>query len=341
MPDKMLNAESKKLQSVATFNKRSTNCVRQEDRFDFWRHLFFGSFIDRPDAPNAQTFDGTLVACVGADGTVFANLRADPIVCSFGQRDSDLVLLGCVTNGSFQVRHGHDGATVFDASRGLIIFDCDRPATALASRYDLSYLAVPRAVVAAAMGRDPIPHGEVALFLPDRGLPAVLLAHLRAMAVHGTALNESERSVAMQAASALAMTLLSSLGGRPDEVDEAIDASRYQAAKRYMARNIGRQDLTAHQIAAAVGCSRAYLYRLFAARDETVVGHLRDIRMGRARGLLRTRPKDPIGMIALQCGYTDLSAFGKAFRHKFGMSPQDCREAASDFAMAVDMPAKR
>jgi len=184
------------------------------------------------------------------------------------------------------------------------------------------------------MGRDPVPQGEFARFLPDTGLAAVFLAHLRAMAVHGPSLNAKESAAAMQAASALAMALLSNLGGRRDEVDEAMDAARYQAAKRYMAKNIGRQDLTSANIAAAVGCSRAYLYRLFAARNETVAGHLRNIRMGRAQGLLRTRPNDRIGMIALQCGYTDLSAFGKAFRQRFGLSAQDCRAAASDFVAA-------
>ena len=341
MPDKLPNAEPKTLSSVPTFITKSTGGLDHSDRFEYWRHLFFGSFIDRPDNHTTQAFDGTLTGCLGQDGMIFANLRADPIACSFGQRDSNIVLLGCVTSGSFQVRDRHDRCTVFDASKGLIIFDCDRPATAVGSRYDLSYLAVPRAAVIAAMGRDPVPHDQIALFLPDIGLPAVLLAHLRAMAVQGPSLNAAESAAAMQAAGALAITLLSGLAGRREEVDDAIDTSRYQAAKRYMAKHIGRQNLTSGDIAAAVGCSRAYLYRLFAARNETVAGHLRNIRMGRARGLLRTCPKDPIGMIALQCGYTDLSAFGKAFRSKFGLSPQDCREAANDFAAAMGTPSER
>src|SRR5882757_4895595 len=128
MSDKLLHAEQKDLSAVPTFNENSTTSVEGSDRLEYWRHLFFGSFIDRPDTATAQTFDGTLTGCLGTDGTVFANLRSDPIVCSFGRRDSDLILLGCVTSGSLQVRYGHDGTTVVDARKGLIIVDCDQPA---------------------------------------------------------------------------------------------------------------------------------------------------------------------------------------------------------------------
>ena len=38
-----------------------------------------------------------------------------------------------------------------------------------------------------------------------------------------------------------------------------MDASRYQAAKRSMAKNIGRQDLTSRDVAVGVGYSRILL----------------------------------------------------------------------------------
>jgi methylphosphotriester-DNA--protein-cysteine methyltransferase len=32
-----------------------------------------------------------------------------------------------------------------------------------------------------------------------------------------------------------------------------------------------------------------------------------------------------LGTLAFECGYSDLSAFGKAFRRRFGMSPSEWR----------------
>jgi AraC-like DNA-binding protein len=40
--------------------------------------------------------------------------------------------------------------------------------------------------------------------------------------------------------------------------------------------------------------------------------------------LLRDPALD-IGDVSLRCGYADLSAFGKAFRRRFGISPRDWR----------------
>ncbi|MGO4124638.1 helix-turn-helix domain-containing protein [Inquilinus sp. YAF38] len=64
---------------------------------------------------------------------------------------------------------------------------------------------------------------------------------------------------------------------------------------------------------------------MFATRDRTVAGDLREVRLRRARRLIETQPDRPIGLIAFDCGYTDLSAFGKAFKRRFGLGPSDWR----------------
>ncbi|WP_209023621.1 helix-turn-helix transcriptional regulator [Sphingopyxis italica] len=71
-------------------------------------------------------------------------------------------------------------------------------------------------------------------------------------------------------------------------------------------------------------CSRASLYRLFEQRGLSVGEHIRAVRLNHGRALLRD-PRLGIGDIALRCGYDDLSAFGKAFRRRFGMTPRDWR----------------
>jgi len=94
--------------------------------------------------------------------------------------------------------------------------------------------------------------------------------------------------------------------------------------------NLGHHTLTAESIAAGVGCSRARLYRIFAQRDQMVGDCLRGIRLLHASRLIETLPTEPIAMIAFDSGYTDLSAFGKAFKRQFGMTPGDWRATRPD-----------
>jgi AraC-like DNA-binding protein len=306
-------------------SRTTTATAAVRDRFDYWRHLFFGSYIDLPDRDRGADFRGDMLGCTG-DGVAYSNLRADPLICSFGQRDSGLMLLGAVHAGTWQVRHGHDGATVMDSGSGLLLFDCDRPSVARSTRYNLSYLILPRSAVVAALGRtDPVPRGEAFLKLPPRGLTPILLSHLRAMADHGAGLSDEEGAAAMKAATALAMSLLSGLRAPAERRDEEHDDALFEAARRHIVLNCGRFDLTVDHVAAAVGCSRAHLYRVFASHDRTVAGDLREVRLRRARRLIETQAGRPIGMIAFDCGYTDLTAFGKAFRRRYGCSPSDWR----------------
>lgn len=307
------------------FSRIDLLSIPGKERFDYWRHLFFGSIIDRDRSEWSQQFRGQMLSSADHNGIAFANLRADPLICTFGKRDSGLVLLGLVREGSLKVRSGKDDTAVMEPASGLILFDCDRPAVTSSTRYDLSYLAFPRAVVTAAMGGDPIPRGQALRTLPHQGLAPILHAHLRAMAAYGGPLAPTESRAAIQAASALALTLLSRLNPRGIADSEAIDEALFTAARRYIQTNLGHHTLTAESIAAAVGCSRARLYRIFAQKDQTVGDCLREVRMSHASRLLETQLDESIASIAFYSGYTDLSAFGKAFRRRFGMSPSDWR----------------
>jgi AraC family transcriptional regulator, positive regulator of tynA and feaB len=309
------------------FSRLTTAAVTARERFDYWRQLFIGSYIDRPPGSDAtRPFGGEIVGCTDGNGVVFANLRNDPVVGTFGKRDSDLVLLGCIHRGTFQLSHG-DGATTVNRSSGLLLFDCDRPAISSASRAtEISYLALPRAAAATAMGsNDLIAPGTPVRLFPKSGLTRVMLVYLHALAKHGPNLDRREGLAAMKAATALATALLAGLGRKSPDEREGLEDTVFAAALHYIESNHYRHDLTADRIASAVGCSRAYLYRLFANRGQTVAGVLRDVRLQRAQMLLETELSQPIGLIAFNTGYTDLSAFGKAFKRHFGITPRDCR----------------
>jgi AraC family transcriptional activator of tynA and feaB len=273
--------------------------------------------------------DGYTIEDVGqfaggpADSAIFANLRAYPGVC-YGKRDGDIVLLCYIGHGSLQLDQGEE-VIVLDSRSGLVPLDCDKPATTSSTADDLSYLALPRErVVAALGGSDPTPPGAALRRLPRRELTPVLQAYLKAVTENGATLDRFERAAAAKAATALAVALLSQLGQKLPEESDRPEDTLLEAALSYIKSNCWRHSLTADKIAAAIGCSRAHLYRLFAARCQSVAHCVRDIRLQRARKLLETESA-PIGTIAFDSGYGDQSAFGKAFKRHFGISPSDYR----------------
>ncbi|MGO1077478.1 helix-turn-helix domain-containing protein [Inquilinus sp. CA228] len=307
--------------------------IPAKERFDYWRTQFMAVLVDRDRSEWANDFRGKMLRAADHNGIAFTNLHANPMICTFGKRGSDIITLVTVHQGVLHYRHGNDDTAILDARSGLMLFDSDRPAissVSSATSHDLSYLALPRSVVTAAMGGDAVPRGQAMRFLPNHGLSPILQAHLNTMASHGEHLPPAESMAAMRAASDMALTLLSRLNPRGVADGEALDDAVFTATRRYIEANLGHYDLTADRIAAGVGCSRARLYRIFAQRDQTVGDCLREARLRRASQLLETLSNEPIAMIAFDCGYTDLSAFGKAFKRQFGVPPGDWRVARAD-----------
>jgi AraC-like DNA-binding protein len=89
---------------------------------------------------------------------------------------------------------------------------------------------------------------------------------------------------------------------------------------------LGRADLPF--VAERLRMSRRSLQRMFSERGLSF-SELRDTeRLGLARTLIESGSR-PIGEIAASLGYAEASAFSRAFRHRFGVSPRSARKQAS------------
>lgn len=103
----------------------------------------------------------------------------------------------------------------------------------------------------------------------------------------------------------------------------------WHAADRFIATNLGDHELGPDMIARALRCSRAYLYRLFARRDLTVMGQVQETRLQASHRMLNDPANRlPIADIAHLCGFGDPSSFVRAFRRCFGCLPRDVRVAS-------------
>lgn len=303
-----------------SFSLSSTSAVPAGDGFDYWRRLFLASFIDRQRDELANPFRGNVLHSHHYEGVSFAHIAVDPHVCRFGLRDSGMVLLGMIRSGSVAASEG-DKRRIYDSRDGLLLFDCDRPATLAMSRYDVSYLVLPRYVVANAIGGSPAVPDAVIRRIPDTPIARMLVRYLDLMTEDGAGMGGADAFIALKCATDMAVAALSHANPalRREGLSNAI------AAKNLIAQNFARPDLTASMIAEALGCSRSHLYRLFDGDGMSVGEHLRQVRLAHAHRLLQCERDANIADIAYRSGYSDVTAFGKAFKRQYGMSPGDHR----------------
>lgn len=100
---------------------------------------------------------------------------------------------------------------------------------------------------------------------------------------------------------------------------------RIQNIKRHIHEHIN-EPLKRETLAALAGFSVAHFHRVFTGYvGENVTAYVRHVRMERAGRKLRMGAVD-IGEIALAAGYATHTAFGKAFKQHFGLSPSAFRQ---------------
>lgn len=306
----------------------STRGVPKRDRFDFWRQLPVGTAVERPLGARGDFF-GEFRGTATPEGIGYAELDVDPCVCRFGRDNPDVVQVGLIAAGHMHIRYARDGRFAWGAGNGLMLFDCGRPMTTVTSRCELVYVTLPRAAVVAALGGDTIPRGMAVRPLAPSVLKADLTACLRGLQ-RDPARTAAEVAAAVRTAGALALVALAGVRGAGHRWPQQLDAALYRAARHQLSLHVADPLVTVSAVAAALGCSRAHLYRLFAVRGESVGGVLYALRMQQAAALLRAHPQVAISAVASRCGYGEPAAFGKAFRRRFHMTPGDWRAALAE-----------
>ncbi|MGO4573334.1 helix-turn-helix transcriptional regulator [Microvirga sp. 2TAF3] len=99
----------------------------------------------------------------------------------------------------------------------------------------------------------------------------------------------------------------------------------YQAARLVICRDCGDSEFGSETLVTALGCSRATLYRLFAARGESVAATIWSTRIENAYAMLTSTMHRNLraGEVAQRCGFTDQATFNRMFKRRYGMTPLD------------------
>lgn len=315
----------------------STDDLDPRERFDYWREMVFCYFDAVPDAPDAvQRFESHVVSLISERGEINSYRSSDVT----GQRTrrqyqrdgGDEVALIYVLKGK-AVYQPENGVPTEAAAGKFFCYDSARPARVQWSAGEQLHFSLPRAAVMEAIGGD-VPEPDVlARSLNESRLAPYLLSQIRRLTREAPQLSPFERATMLDGTLELAKAVLrGSL--HPARAFADGETALYYSACTHIDAHLGKPDLSAAEIAAALGCSRAHLYRVFARHGTTVAARLRESRLRQARRLLEGAPQLSIELIAWRCGYADSSSFGKAFKRRFGASPYDWRARLQ--ALALD-----
>jgi len=120
-----------------------------------------------------------------------------------------------------------------------------------------------------------------------------------------------------------------------------LPAARLRLAKAYIVENSNRRDLSVGSVAAHLGLTPRNLQRLFENEGTTFSEFLLAQRLSRAYTMLTEAnwAQSPVGAIAYDAGFGDLSYFNRSFKRRYGATPRDIRNATPRDSMPRSLSA--
>jgi AraC-like DNA-binding protein len=106
---------------------------------------------------------------------------------------------------------------------------------------------------------------------------------------------------------------------------EGIADARLQVALAFVKQGFYRPGITLASAASAQGISSRYLHKLFQRAGIRFTDHVNELRLEAAYEALVGGSDKPISMIALDCGFSDISHFNRLFKKRFDVTPSALR----------------
>ena len=160
------------------------------------------------------------------------------------------------------------------------------------------------------------------LLKKEAGIPPEISARARESLGHG----DEDRMFHAGELFFCTLSALIRLSGHWENETSEMTASRYVTEARiYVQDHLMEPGLSVTNIASRLGVTREYFSRLF--RKETggtVRDYILSARFQRA-ALLLENTSVPVGTVAMRCGFSDPSYFSRAFRGRFGETPEGFR----------------
>ncbi|MFF3028786.1 helix-turn-helix domain-containing protein [Microbacterium sp. NPDC057944] len=310
--------------------------VASAERFDMWTDAVNRSFVPlrawSADPATRAGFAGKLVAQelgpLSVSSVSGSPVRVSRTRSEIARDDPGHIKLGVQLQGRSVIsQDGRDAIllpgdfAVYDTTRPYSV-DFDDSFRMLVVMFPLETLRIDRARLRAL---------TASRFSGHEGVSAIASSLLRAF---DSALEDGTLRNRMPLSDAVLDMLTAALGERLELVlDSGGDADRRALLTRiemYIAAHLGDAELTVAQIAAAHHVSVRYLQKLFEGRNDTVSSWIRHRRLDATRRDLSNPSQvgQQIASIGARWGFTDATAFSRAFRTRFGVTPSEYRAEA-------------
>lgn len=205
----------------------------------------------------------------------------------------------------------------------ISFFDLSRPMQSETQHCRNLTLVLPRNLLFGTDVQNDALHG---LLLKRTTSTARLIgSHLRALFADLADITQAEAPAIVTATANLVTNLVAPQIAERSLPSPTVRGAVIMEIRRYIDQNIALPDLGPEHLCKTFGLSRASLYRLFEPVGG-VTDHIRTRRLRAAFDMLANERKRAVGEIAYACGFSDISAFSRAFRHQFGMSPSEVRD---------------
>jgi AraC-like DNA-binding protein len=308
----------------------STSDLAPKDRMPFWREVLGRSIAKLELVPLSDEplhYEGLTLRLPGLSvlssvGTPYSTSRTRALIAADGRDDIVLV----TGEGRTYAASGGREATG-NAGAGILVHNARPTAVNFLSGTRRRGITIPRAPLA-RMVADldaslvvPIPAENEAMRLLMGYLELAQTAASAPAEVRGLFVNQIYDLVAVM------------IGATRDAAETAggrgVRAARLRAIKHDIEANIG-DDLSPGALARRHGISPRYLQILFEGEGTTLSRYVLKRRLLRVYQALRSPAHGdrPIGTLAYDAGFGDLSTFNREFRREFGATPSDVRAAA-------------
>jgi AraC-like DNA-binding protein len=325
---------AEKLPSNSILAEAGADCRRKSQLFAETLDPVFRTTMETPErladfrAGLATTFMGpALFIAADMQGTSYTFSR-DP--ARIARTGLDLIFVQLTVEGS-DLR-SVNGETMLVGAGDISIFDLSRPMHAETQHCRNLTLVLPRHLLFSREAQNDVLHG---LLLKGSTSTARLIgSHLRALFEDLPDITQVEAPAIVTATANLVTNLVNPQVTARSQPSPTVRGAVLMEIRRYVEQHITMPDLGPDHLCKMFGLSRASLYRLF----EPIGGVTDYIRTRRLRGAFDMLANDrhpTVSEVAYACGFSDISAFSRAFRHQFGMSPSEVREMGERGPLAL------
>ncbi len=168
------------------------------------------------------------------------------------------------------------------------------------------------------------------LLPPDMPEPALAMGYARLLASSPALSGSLLQSGLSHLQELMASMLTPAMQGAQAPERDAVDVPRLALIRRDILARIALPELNLSQIARLHHLTPRQVQRLFAREGSCFSDFVRQARLARARAMLADPAQQHrrVLEIALDSGFDDVSAFSRAFRRQFGMTPSEARSNA-------------